>query len=607
MRNRKRSEEHSDAGDQPESSAFVLLNDLPVSNPCDDLLGMRGTAEGIAEMLMSSGAASPFVVAVDAGWGMGKSTLLRQVQAHLEAQDEGARFKTVWFNAWTAEGGNALEGLIKSVLEELDRNIVRRWVRKAARRRRLLGIAWIGLALVSRFVGVARLVDELWKQLALDAQSRNKLRDDIRGMLAEWVECPSPLGADRCMVVFIDDLDRCSDDVVVKVCEAVKLYLDAPGLIFVLACDESVLARGVSSPARGGAAEGRSYLEKIIQVVYRVPPPDDDGVRELIKGYAAKSRTGDLIKDKVAETLAYSTSRNPRQIKRIINSFILEQQLSPAWRSAPLSSKHLLTAILLQHLYTPLYELIVRDSSGPDPIGELLNYAKICASAGQDNQDPERGESFGALAARFFEEHNVPPRIDETETATDAVRRLEQKLPEEFPRLAVDEALISLLHGLGDEEARKALRRQLFRHPLVTESAELTAPPPLLLPATSFERRRFVSVDDHPENNAMLIARLEDLGAEVKLFSDEAVGEQVILRMHPDAVISDVARGSDNEAGFTAAQRLREGGFAGPIVFFTARVTPERRERAAKLGGVVVTRENDVIRALRNALRTNFR
>jgi CheY-like chemotaxis protein len=567
---------------------------------------MKGTAEGIAEMLMSSRAASPFVVAVDAGWGMGKSTLLRQVQAHLEAQDEGARFKTVWFNAWTAEGGNALEGLIKSVLEELDSNIVRRWVRKAARRRRLLGIAWIGFALASRFLGVARLVDELWKQLALDAQSRNKLRDDIRGMLSEWVKRPGRLGADRCMVVFIDDLDRCSDDVVVKVCEAVKLYLDAPGLIFVLACDESVLARGLASPARGGTAEGRSYLEKIVQVVYRVPPPDDDGVRDLIRGYAAKSRTGDLIRDQVAATLAESTGRNPRQIKRIINSFILEHQLSPAWRSAPLSSTHLITAILLQHLYTPFYNLIVQDGSGPDPIGELLEYAQIRASAGRGGPDPGWEDSFGALAAPFFAEHNVPRRMNETETASEAVKRLEQKLPEEFPRLAEDEALISLLHGLGDEQARRALRRQLFRHPLVTESPELTAPPSLLQ-STSFERRRFVSVDDHPENNAMLIAKLEDLGADVTPFSDEALGERVILRTHPDAVISDIARGSDNEAGFTAAQRLRDEGYAGPIVFFTARVTPERRERAAKLGAVVVAREIDVIRALGNALQNNFR
>lgn len=602
MRTRTLPEDRSDAGGR-ESDAFVLLNDLPVSDPSDDLLGMKGTAEGIAEMLISSRAASPFVVAVDAGWGMGKSTLLRQVQMCLEAQGGDARFTTVWFNAWTAEGGNALEGLIKSVLEELDSNIVRRWARKAARRRHVLGIASIGLGLASRFLGIARLVDELWKQLALDAQSRNKLRDDIRGMLSEWVQSPGRPAEGRCMVVFIDDLDRCSDDVVVKICEAVKLYLDAPGLIFVLACDQSVLARGVASLARGGAAEGRSYLEKIVQVVYRVPPPDDDGVRDLIKGYAARSRTGDLIRDQVAETLADSTGRNPRKIKRIINTFILEHQLSPAWRSAPLSGTHLVTAILLQHLYPPLYDLIVRDSSGPDPIGELLDYVMIRTST-QGDQDAERGEPSNALAAQFFTEHNVPRRLNPTETDSEALKRLEQKLPEEFSRLADDEALIHLLRGLGSGEARRALRKQLFRHPLVTESPDLTAVSAFRATESDFSGRHFISVDDHPENNVMLISMLEGLGARVASFSDEAKGEQAILQQQPDAVVSDIARGSDYEAGFTAAQRLRDGNFAGPIVFFTARVTPERRQRAATLGAVVVTRESDVIRSLADALPT---
>lgn len=105
----------------------------------------------------------------------------------------------------------------------------------------------------------------------------------------------------------------------------------------------------------------------------------------------------------------------------------------------------------------------------------------------------------------------------------------------------------------------------------------------------------------------MLIGMLEDLGARVASFSDEARGELAILRQQPDAIISDITRGSDFEAGFTAAQRLRDGGFSGPIVFFTARVTPERRERAARLGALVVARETDVIRALGNALRADFR
>jgi hypothetical protein len=129
---------------------------------------------------------------------------------------------------------------------------------------------------------VARLVDEMWTRLGVDAKSRNELRDLIQGMLSDWSEQPGKHDRRRMLVVFIDDLDRCSDEVVVQVCEAVKLYLDAPGLIFVIACDLSVLARGVSASARREVSEGRAYLEKIVQV--GVPAAATAGISDQISG-----------------------------------------------------------------------------------------------------------------------------------------------------------------------------------------------------------------------------------------------------------------------------------------------------------------------------------
>lgn len=172
------------------TDGFALMNDLPVDLPNADLLGIDAAAEGIAKVLRASAESSPFVVAVDADWGMGKSTLLQMVRAKLDpayAKREDAEylpFRTVWFNAWTAEGDNALAGLIKSVLAELDPNIVRRALRSVAKRKRLMGAAGISLTVVARFLGVNRLVDELWTRLYLDVQSRNRLRG-VAGWFAE--------------------------------------------------------------------------------------------------------------------------------------------------------------------------------------------------------------------------------------------------------------------------------------------------------------------------------------------------------------------------------------------------------------------------------------
>ena len=62
---------------------YVLLNDQPVNSEQEDLLGTEDIAEGIASMLIASRTSSPFVLAIDAGWGMGKSTLLHRIESRL--------------------------------------------------------------------------------------------------------------------------------------------------------------------------------------------------------------------------------------------------------------------------------------------------------------------------------------------------------------------------------------------------------------------------------------------------------------------------------------------------------------------------------------------
>ncbi|MEV8376999.1 P-loop NTPase fold protein [Kribbella sp. NPDC056861] len=450
---------------------YVLLDDQPVGKAGTDLLGSGAVAAGIASIIDLSRAASPFVLAIDGGWGVGKSTLLRQIDDLLPGKPNTLR---VHFNAWTAQDDNALEGLIKSVLIELDSNLLRRWVRKLSKRRHLLGIAGTAFGIIARFFGVSRLVDELMKRLTVDAQGRNELRDVIHGMLSDWSTKDGKRRTDRNLVVFIDDLDRCSDDVVVKVCEAVKLYLDAPGLIFIIGCDMSVLARGVSSSARGGAGEGRTYLEKIVQVSYRVPAPDRQLIRDLIRGYALASGTSTLIDETVIEILAERSGRNPRRIKRIINSFVLEHHLNPGWTRPPLGSAHLITAILLHHLYPSFYEWLAAEDSGADPIGEFLDYADVRTRA---SDPPPSNDAWWSIVGRTFRAHGMPApeRIGGDQLLAE-LAELEKRLPSDFPGFAASRAFVALLKGVGDRSTRLALRDQLVSKPLGTENLAVELP-----------------------------------------------------------------------------------------------------------------------------------
>ena len=352
------------------------------------------------------------------------------------------------------------------MLYRLDKNVVRRWARDLGKRKSLLSLARIVTVVGARFFGVSRMVDELWKQLDIDAKSRNQMRNVIHSMLDDWTKQDGGVPDGRAIVVFIDDLDRCTDDVIVNVCEAVKLYLDGPGLIFVLACDLSVIARSTSARARGGTTEGRAYLEKIVQVAYRVPPPEERQVKELIDGYGKRSGTTALIDETVTKILIERSSRNPRRIKRIINSFVLEYQLNPAWRRPPLTRSHLVTAILLQHLYAPFYDYLAGEGASADPIGEFLDYART-RNGISDLPGPDDG--WWSLVRRTFKRQGMsaPDRSASTpETLSADIDRLDRTFPEEFPGLASNDAFISLLTGVGSKDARQALRAQLVSRPL---------------------------------------------------------------------------------------------------------------------------------------------
>jgi CheY-like chemotaxis protein len=626
----RRSSRSSSADGSPQK--YFLLNDQPVDQVGDDPLGMTDVATGIASVLVASMRSSPFVLAVDAGWGMGKSTLLRQIENRLPDSQEIIKLR---FNAWTAEGENALEGLIKAVLGELDRNVLRRWVRRLARRRHLVGIAWLTFGLAARFFGVARLVDELWRQMGGDAKSRNEFRDLIHDMLSDWVSTTGEADPARALVVFIDDLDRCSDDVIVKICEAVKLYLDARGLIFVMACDQSVLARGVALSARGGTGEGRAYLEKIVQVAYRMPPPEEDQIRRLIQEYARKSGTADLIDNTIADILAEGTGRNPRRIKRIINSFVLEYRLDPAWKQPPLSSSkyseivwspgasaqvsgkmmrhlpqyfrivtssmQLVSAIILQHLHAPFYELLVSEETGEDPIGQFLDYVQIRERL---PEPPPDGDPWWEIIRRCFKAYRIhAPESSsvDAEKLGDRLKELEGKLPGSFTDLADNKSFVALLQGVQKSGASEALRAQLVRRPLATVSEHEV---PSFEVTRTLAGWRVICVDDNPDSIGALVHMLEGLGASVRVYSSPAESDVHVQHWKPHVVISDITRGADRDAGFKHIAQLRESGYDGLVLFFTGRVTPERLQRADELGALgVVTTEGAVLDVIRKYQR----
>ena len=79
------------------------------------------------------------------------------------------------------------------------------------------------------------------------------------------------------LVVLIDDLDRCLPDTAIETLEAVRLFVFMARTAFVVAADEGMIEYAVRKhfpdlPDTSGPRDyARNYLEKLIQVPFRIP------------------------------------------------------------------------------------------------------------------------------------------------------------------------------------------------------------------------------------------------------------------------------------------------------------------------------------------------
>ena len=558
---------------EDDGDRFLLLNDLPVDTAESDLLNTSAVAADLGRLIVGSRDNTPFVVAVDGRWGAGKSTLMRQLSAELRTHGD---VEVVWFNAWTASGVSALVGMLKGVLARLDRNVVRRSFRRLNAGGLLTGTVRLVLTAIAGFLRADRALEDLWRRVPVDAEAREQAKTLLQSALTEWAEQGGGRPR-RTIVVFIDDLDRCGDRTALEICEAIKLYLDVPGIAFILGCDLGVLSR-IAVPGGGDADHVRGYLEKIIQVNYQIPVPSTDSVHAMITGYARRSGTERLLTAAMTDLIGRQTGGNPRRVKRLINSFVAEYQLDPGWQR--FGAEGLMKAVALQHFYPDLYREIL--SSTGDTVGELLTYkaARQLLLGSADGGADHAEEARDYLRRRGI----APPDPDRGPYSPNEVRELLSQLDERtspgWPSLVDSPDALALLAALGDAAERQRLEQRLRRRPLSTTP---TPAGPAGGGASKLDRIRLLWVDDNPTGNETLMNNLASRGAQIRTVVNGQQALDLLMPFRPNAVLSDIFR-AGLEAGFTDLRELLDAGYAGSSFFFTSRVTPELREKASAVG-----------------------
>jgi len=370
-----------------------ILTDRPADS---DLLDFQPYINALAQLLTDPATGTPITVGVFGRWGSGKTSLMRLIQQQVRAGGH----PSVWFNAWKYERealalwrvlilrtldalrpppGEANPALVQE-LDRLEESVYRpvewaelgEWTVNWARALESTGEFAADIAL-SLAPGGALLVNALRGLRAaikgkaevapvveaFQRETRAFRREQLRSIEQfvdgfEAVVQQHVVAHNKRLVVFVDDLDRCLPERTVEVLEAIKLFLDVPGCIFVLGVDPPKVQEGIRRRYQNSLAEGEGadYLEKIIQLPFLLPAIDPGSMLGFIAGLQVN-----FPHPNCGEVFARGLEPNPRQVKRAINIFLLLWKLVES-RHLDLTPLRLAKVVVIQHSHADLYELL---------------------------------------------------------------------------------------------------------------------------------------------------------------------------------------------------------------------------------------------------------
>lgn len=416
---------------KPESIPVIV--DLPARDPQfsfrDYILALKACVLGGSEPRFTVGLYGP--------WGSGKSTILDALQGSLNAEmdrlysefedfrekvrlREGAKAASkleyndeliipVRFEAWRHERAKALFPTLLELVGSEVENVRRKfypnsepsWYRNAfSMLRNVQHIAVAGLF-------------EIGLREKVDGNSSTGASESVGDYAAAYRRLENFTSKDMRIVVLIDDLDRCSPNSVVDIIEAIRVFMDIPGFVFVLAVDYDVVIQAIQD--RYQHVDAHRFIEKIVQVPFRIPVMQAEGnsaVKQLLPNWEDIQPQWFSDFDNTEyldDVITLCLKGNPRQSKRLLNSYMIARHIKwgdfeGGFSVGGESMQKLLIASLTFQLCWPdvfsrFVETLVIEVNGQIPESEVLERTDaytLCRDASEED------ESFARFLHRFL-------------------------------------------------------------------------------------------------------------------------------------------------------------------------------------------------------------
>ena len=276
----------------------------------DDDLGRWRFAAEIAEVICSTPTDWSARIGIFGKWGEGKSTILHFLEEMLKPEGN----IVFYFNPWAIQELDDLWAEFGStLLAALDKE---------------------NLVVESPFVGTARKIQRMpgFRLLArlgegtADCFGKEKIYKTAFGLIGNWLKSDGAqvkkirerLG-NRRVIVFIDDLDRATPELLPKLLLSLREILDLPGFTFVMAFDNEIVAEGLVT-ANSAWGDGDSFLDKILDFHYYLPTVSKSRKRLLLKNML--DRYGKFVPQDSIDPIEHLLPDNPRKLKRLVRGLV---------------------------------------------------------------------------------------------------------------------------------------------------------------------------------------------------------------------------------------------------------------------------------------------
>lgn len=242
---------------------YHLEADRPIVKAEHDRFDRRHFARRIAEVISARDDRSGLVIGIHGPWGEGKTSVLNMILEELREDDKTI---IIPFNPWRfQEEATLLRAFFFDVAKKLDASLTTRGEKLSSIANDYADV----LTVIPGYGTAAMGFVKTWtrKQAEIDV---NALRERFETAL---------YNAPKRAVVIMDDIDRLDKAEVQTVFRLVKLLADFPNMTYILAFDDKRVAEALGE--KYGAAGGRNFLEKIIQVPLSLPPTRTEARRDL--------------------------------------------------------------------------------------------------------------------------------------------------------------------------------------------------------------------------------------------------------------------------------------------------------------------------------------